>query len=184
MKRHQMREIPAEWRGEILSAARRNADGLHASPAPLSTINSLLSTLFWPSPRAWAGVAAIWVAIFAVNVSVGGNSQIMAKHITPPTPALMLALQQPEPSLAEPTFPPREPPAAERARPELLRPRSERQNEQLLSFRGVWSPGFSRPGAPVRGGSKHFRTLDEATSNRLKPGLHTLCELFPDERRG
>src|SRR2546430_18777 len=98
-----MREIPSEWRNEILSATRQATDiqpatrfTHHASRITyaLSTLNHHLSTILWPSPRAWAGLAAIWVIVLAVNHSVTGGSQQIAKHLSPPSPQLILALQQ------------------------------------------------------------------------------------------
>lgn len=94
-----MREIPSEWRSEILAATHEAAGigyaprtTLHASRSVLSTLNSRLSTLLWPSPKAWAGLAAVWIAILAINASVGGASQQIAENLTPPSPALMLAM--------------------------------------------------------------------------------------------
>src|SRR5437016_3639465 len=73
LERLPLREIPRDWRNDILSAARR---AIHAQPAPrstlhgsrslLSTLNRQLSTLLWPAPRAWAGLAAIWLGLLIV----------------------------------------------------------------------------------------------------------------------
>lgn len=51
------REIPREWRREILEPLRRRTD------APVPWWRQLL----WPHPAAWASLAAVWVAIFVLN---------------------------------------------------------------------------------------------------------------------
>ena len=53
------REIPAEWRWEILAPLRRRTE------APVAWWRQVL----WPHPAAWAGLAAAWVAIFALNLA-------------------------------------------------------------------------------------------------------------------
>ena len=53
------REIPREWRREILAPLRRRPE------APVPWWRQLL----WPHPAAWAGLAALWVAIFALNLA-------------------------------------------------------------------------------------------------------------------
>lgn len=62
-----MRPIPAEWRDEILDAARR------AGGRQLSTLNpqpvSWWRELLWPCPQAWAGLAVAWCLILLLNVA-------------------------------------------------------------------------------------------------------------------
>src|ERR1035441_6307492 len=79
LARQPLRQVPGEWREEILSAARqvslpehatRNTQQLPASRSLLSTINYQLSTLLWPHPTAWAGLAAVWLVILVINLSV------------------------------------------------------------------------------------------------------------------
>ena len=52
-----LREIPSEWRREILAPLRQR---------PEATV-SWWRQLLWPHPVAWATLAAAWVAIFALN---------------------------------------------------------------------------------------------------------------------
>src|ERR1041385_3475074 len=131
LQHQSMRNIPPEWRAEILSAAEPAADTrsaqdspLHARRSVLSTLNHQLLTILWPSPKAWAGLAAVWVAILAVNSSVGGASQRLAKDLTPP-PKLMLAIQQQERFSADRPAPSEAPPPVRPA------PRSERRDETV-----------------------------------------------------
>ncbi len=53
------REIPPEWRREILAPLCKQ------TKAPVSWWHQLL----WPHPAAWASLAAAWGAIFALNLA-------------------------------------------------------------------------------------------------------------------
>ena len=100
LERQALRQIPAEWRGEILSAAK-----CASRPAPrtsfLSTFNHQLSTLLWPHPKAWAGLAAVWILIFAVDFSVRDKSPVVAEKAAPPSPEVVAELKQQQRMLAE-----------------------------------------------------------------------------------
>ena len=97
LKRQPLRQLPANWKGEILAAAK---SAHPASRIPrrsfLSTINSQLSTLLWPHPKAWAGLAAVWVAIVALNISMHEPSPtaVMAKKSAPASAEVMAELKQ------------------------------------------------------------------------------------------
>jgi hypothetical protein len=100
LSRQPLRQVPAEWRSEILSAAK------HASrPAPrtsfLSTFNHQLSTLLWPHPKAWAGLAAVWILIFAVDFSMHDKLPVMAERAAPPSPEVIVELKRQQRMLAE-----------------------------------------------------------------------------------
>ncbi len=58
LRRQSIRPVPAHWRGEILRAAR-------AQPAAPPWWREWL----WPSPRAWAGLAAAWGLILLLTVT-------------------------------------------------------------------------------------------------------------------
>ena len=76
LQRRPLRQIPSEWRGDILSAAERAS-----RPAPrvsfLSTLNHQISILLWPHPKAWAGLAAVWILILAVDFSMRDAKPVM-----------------------------------------------------------------------------------------------------------
>jgi hypothetical protein len=59
LQRQPFRELPRDWRAEILSAAR---------PRP--------SRSTWPSPRAWAVLAGAWILIFLLNLTTPGQTRV------------------------------------------------------------------------------------------------------------
>lgn len=73
MKSQPLRPIPAEWRDQIVAATRQAmepADRGQASrrPTASSAFLSGFGALLWPSPKAWAGLAAIWMIIISLQV--------------------------------------------------------------------------------------------------------------------
>ena len=104
LQRQSMRPIPREWRGEILDAARRAGDhqlsilrskataedGSTLNPQPTSWWRDLL----WPSPQAWAGLAAAWVLILALNAVTREPVQVATARSTPPAREVLMALKE------------------------------------------------------------------------------------------
>ena len=125
LQRQPLKEIPTGWRGEILAAAT----SCHASRVTrhsfLSTLNSQLSTLLWPHPRAWAGLAAVWVLILAVNFSMRDKAPVRAEKSPPPSPEVIVELRQQQRLLAE-LIGPRDTSDADRSKSFAPPPRSER----------------------------------------------------------
>jgi hypothetical protein len=93
-----LRQIPAAWRDEILTAAESAAV---TRQSPTVTWSSWLSTILWPHPKAWAGLAAVWILILAVNFSIRDKSPVVAKNIAPPSPEMVAQLKQQQRMLAE-----------------------------------------------------------------------------------
>jgi len=136
-----LRQIPAAWRDQILVAAdvnRRNRPTREFTCAAatfrslLSTLNHQLSTLLWPNPKAWAGLAAVWVVILAMNFTTRDESKTAAKKSPPPSPQVLMALQQQKRLLTE-LIGQLATPEAEPPLPFLPRPRSERRDEMLTA---------------------------------------------------
>ena len=129
LSRQPLRQVPPEWRGDILSAARGAQTPPHPLPVThhswLSTLNSQLSTVLWPHPKAWAGLAAIWIFISAVNFSMRDTSPRVAEKSAPPSPEVIMELKKQQLLFAE-LVGLREPLDANRQKIFLPRPRSER----------------------------------------------------------
>jgi hypothetical protein len=102
IQQQSLRKIPGEWRAEILAAVNSPARrGATKKISFLSIFNSQLSTLLWPHPKAWAGLAAVWVAILALNFSTRDHSEIVAKKSAPPSPEVVAELRQQKLMFAE-----------------------------------------------------------------------------------
>jgi len=134
LQRQPLRQVPAEWRGEILVAAdvsRRNRPvrefTFAATPFRrfLSTFNAQLSTILWPHPRAWAGLAAVWILILAVNFSMRDQSPVRAEKSSPPSLEVIVELRQQQRMLAE-LIGPRDTRDTDRSKSFVPQPRSER----------------------------------------------------------
>jgi hypothetical protein len=101
LRRQPLRQVPADWREEILAAAA----SYHPLPAErrsfLSTLNSQLSTILWPHPVAWAGLAAVWIFIFTVDFSTRENTPAVADKYLPPTAEVIVEVRQQQRLLAE-----------------------------------------------------------------------------------
>lgn len=124
-----MRPIPPDWRAEILAAARDAQPAPRASrPAPqawLLTINHQLSTFFWPHPKAWAVLAAVWIVILAMNFSMRDPVPRVAEKSVPPSPEVIVELKKQQLLFAE-LVGAREPLDADRQKLFSPKPRSER----------------------------------------------------------
>jgi len=136
LRRQSLRQIPAEWREEILREADTVAGSrpstLDFRPAGfLSTLNAQLSTILWPHPKAWAGLAAVWILILAVDFSIRDKSPVVAEKSVSSSPEVVAELKQQQRLLAE-LIGARE---TQDAEPQKVfpRPRSERPFEVLMT---------------------------------------------------
>jgi len=126
IQRHSLRQIPSHWRGDILCAARKAAPAdqptvCMESRSFWSSLREQIAMILWPSPRAWAGLAAVWVLIVVANIAARDDSTVMAtRRISPPSPQMQEMLKQREQLLAELM---EEQPAADR--PKAVRPRPQ-----------------------------------------------------------
>lgn len=126
LSHQRMRPIPAAWREEILAAAGRASQLESRTPEQSgpSTLVARLSAFFWPHPAAWAGLAAIWILILAVDFSVRDQTPALVERPAPPSPEVIVQLQQQQRLLAE-LLGPREAGDADRSKSLAPRPRSE-----------------------------------------------------------
>jgi hypothetical protein len=82
LQRQPLRQVPGEWRAEILRSAR--AASLHA-PRPAPRVAAWWNEWLWPCPQAWAGLAAVWLDILGLNATAPAESGSMAER--PPEPS-------------------------------------------------------------------------------------------------
>jgi hypothetical protein len=141
LQRQPLRPLPGEWRAGILSAARqavsaqaapRATPPVHVPRSLLSTLNSQLSTLLWPHPMAWTGLAAVWLVILGINLATRDATARVARHAAPVSPQVFMAFQEQERLLSE-LIGPSEPPATEPPPPHPPRPRSEGRRGMVMT---------------------------------------------------
>lgn len=133
LQRQPLRKVPSAWREEILVAARKAEPLRHPSAATrqsfFSALNAQLSTLLWPHPRAWAGLAAAWVLICALNFAYRDDSTSTALHrAAPPSLQMREMLREQDQLLAELVG---ETPVTDRLKSVPPRPHSLYRNEFL-----------------------------------------------------
>jgi len=105
LQRQPLRKVPSAWREEILSAARQADTPRHAPRLTwhglIATLKSQLSTILWPHPRAWAGMAAAWVLIGLMNLAFRTEVTASARHVAPLSPQMKEMLREQEQLMAE-----------------------------------------------------------------------------------
>jgi hypothetical protein len=135
LQRQSFRPVPVEWRAEILAAS---ATAVRPAPKPSlgSVLNARLSSLLWPCPQAWAGLASAWVLILAVNLASReakpATAAADANHSSGAVAGLFGLWRQRQIELAglagpfpQPILPP--------PQPALPRPRSEREDPAAMA---------------------------------------------------
>jgi hypothetical protein len=136
LQRHQSVEPKLEAiRGEDLAAcARTTATQPSRQDEPLFNLRCL-AMKFWqesirPWRRIWAGMAAIWLVLLALNLATHETPKL-AKHKTaPPDPELLAALREQERWMRQWIEPIAPPPALP---PKIPGPRSERPETKMLA---------------------------------------------------
>ena len=105
LKRQALRQAPAEWREEILTTANEALPAPSSRPVAghsfFSILGRRLSSLLWPHPVAWGGLAAIWIFILAVNFSMRDQAPVMAEKTSPPSLEVAAELKQQQRLYAE-----------------------------------------------------------------------------------
>lgn len=81
LSRQPLREIPADWRAEILGYAQAT---VATTPVESPRWKFSWRELFWPCPQAWAGLAAVWVLVVGMELgSVPANQSVLATSSQP-----------------------------------------------------------------------------------------------------
>ena len=124
-----IRQVPADWRGQILSAAREaSGSAKHYSAASVPTTFSIwrahLASLLWPSPKAWTALAAVWLLLAGANRITLSFTPGLADAGTRLAPATIAAWKEQERILDE-LIQPAGIPKAEAIAPAKPRPHSE-----------------------------------------------------------
>jgi len=95
LERQPFRDVPPEWRGEILEPARASATSRVSHPALQAT--PWWREWLWPAPQAWAGLAAVWLVILGLNLKPSGSeAPTIAANTTAATTATNLFEQRRE----------------------------------------------------------------------------------------
>jgi hypothetical protein len=128
LERQPQRQLPRSWRAEILSAAREAAVARPARRSVWSTINHLFSTLLWPRPEAWAGLAAAWLLVLGLNVAAREPAREASPRETRPVAQMRDLWRQHEQMLAELVGLPEKPEMPHRRTPPPT-PRSQRRED-------------------------------------------------------
>jgi hypothetical protein len=111
------RTIPPEWREHILCAVE-----VCARPA---TFREWILQLLWPSPVAWAGLAAVWLLTISFKLATPPTSQSLARIPAPAAAQLFMTLGEQNRILAELINTPPAPSLPARTTQFVPRPRSE-----------------------------------------------------------
>jgi hypothetical protein len=128
------RRLPTGWRAEILGAAReaaargerRAVEGNRGFALP-----AWLTGLLGPHPKAWAGLAAVWVVIIGLNLANrDGDAEPRAELSAPPSPQMRAMLQQQEQLFVELVGDVAEP---ERPRSHRPQPHSRREEDFIYT---------------------------------------------------
>lgn len=138
LQRQPLRTVPAEWRSEILRAARAESrprpSTLTPRPSWLSTLNPRLSTLLWPCPEAWAAMAAIWVASLVLHFNTDQAPARVANQKKPTPPEAFMAFAERRELLSELLGSSGPPPSSiEPPKPFTPRPQSSRRQESAIA---------------------------------------------------
>lgn len=122
LSRQPVKEVPPAWRAEILAASQMARVERHSF---LSTINQRLAAILWPHPKAWAGLAAVWVCIIGLNLSTREKGAVVAEKVAPVAPEMVVELRKQQKLYAE-LMGMTEPREAEKPKDVPGRPRTQR----------------------------------------------------------
>ena len=111
LKNQPWRPLPVDWRSGILAAAQATQNRDARSPRQ-QAIGGFLREWLWPSPLAWAGLAALWMMILLLDQATLRQARESMANVTLLEPRMVAALwkqQQQIQNLLEPDSTSREP---------------------------------------------------------------------------
>ena len=133
LQRIPLRPVPSKWRAETLSQAKAGASSARVSKAALvsrqwrsssSHLSDWISALLWPSPKAWAGLAAAWLVLLTLNHSLVTSNAGTTSVVSMSKETLMIGREE-QRLLAELIGPATDSATADRPKPGVPKPRSE-----------------------------------------------------------
>jgi hypothetical protein len=98
LARQPLKSIPGAWRAEILAAAGGAQPAAQvvrgAAPGFLAALRAHLAGMLWPHPKAWAGLAVVWVFILALHLATRDGTAPGGVQSRGPSPEAMAELRQ------------------------------------------------------------------------------------------
>jgi hypothetical protein len=135
LSRQTLRQVPAEWRTGIMQATQANEKSARPSAVNQTgwrqVVGRELKALLWPNPKAWAGLAAVWVLIAVINFSMRDTTPMTAEMSAPSSPAAVAELRSQQRMFAELSGQ-IEPQEADRQKIFPLKPHSERAEFRMI----------------------------------------------------
>jgi hypothetical protein len=136
--RQPLRPVPSDWRAGILHAAQTVHVKEKSGRLPAAgqtgwrqVVGHELKALFWPNPKAWAGLAAVWALIAIINFSMRDTTPQTAEKSPPPSPAAVAELRNQQRMFVELSGQ-GETQEADRQKNIPLKPHSERTKFRLI----------------------------------------------------
>src|SRR4051812_27090844 len=123
LRQQPLRTPPTEWHERILDSAR--ASESQPACAHAETQLTWWRALLWPSPQAWAGLAAVWVILLVMNRQSDEKVVLTASSVLSPVQQIADARRERNHLLAELIDESPSDAVAEEAKPFVPRPRSE-----------------------------------------------------------
>jgi hypothetical protein len=134
VRRQPLREVPPDWREDILATARAAAQATSGKPARErwgERLRQMAKAWLWPHPVAWSVVGACWVVIAALNFSLREGEPVVAQKPSPMSAETMTELKRERLMFVELAGLP-EKPDLDRIRKQAPQPRTERARVETV----------------------------------------------------
>ena len=106
LRNQPLREVPVDWRSQILSAAEKATGSTKCHPVgsvftSTTTLRAQVVSLLWPSPKIWAGLAVIWLLLAVANQATFNPTKLSADSVARPAAVTIAAWKEQQRILAE-----------------------------------------------------------------------------------